>query len=196
MFNTHSHFSHTGLSTLYKEKSIITWAQPMDIHYLSSWLFFYQLLVAAVLSPFIYLLQGNHIFLYEYDSWFCLATTAHRCTFHPYCNLNIGLLIERVWYLIAPIPADRYLLKYCRIFEISFSSHDAPSSNYFEPPLLYQWNNLASIFFLIVTVIRNIERVGRIPAWFFLWKCWRRLALLSRHQSWRVYTLWCSLCNL
>mmetsp|Transcript_3372 Transcript_3372/g.3540 ORF Transcript_3372/g.3540 Transcript_3372/m.3540 type:complete len:273 (+) Transcript_3372:171-989(+) len=47
-----------GLSTLYKEKSIIEWSQPIDIHYLSSWLFLYQFGVAIVLAPLIYMLQG------------------------------------------------------------------------------------------------------------------------------------------
>ena len=47
-----------GFATLYKEKAIIEWSRPMDIHFLSSWLFFYQALVALILAPAIYLLQG------------------------------------------------------------------------------------------------------------------------------------------
>ena len=31
----------------------------MDIHFLSSWLFFYQFLMAVLLSPLIYILQGQ-----------------------------------------------------------------------------------------------------------------------------------------
>jgi CRT-like, chloroquine-resistance transporter-like len=48
-----------GVSTLYKEKSIIAWARPMDIHYLSSWLFMYQFLFSLLLAPFIYYMQGE-----------------------------------------------------------------------------------------------------------------------------------------
>jgi hypothetical protein len=47
-----------GFATLYKEKSIIVWSQPMDIHFLSSWLFFYQSLVLIILSPVLYMFQG------------------------------------------------------------------------------------------------------------------------------------------
>lgn len=47
-----------GIATLYKEKCIIEWGRPLDIHYLSSWLFVYQFGVAMILAPLIYLLQG------------------------------------------------------------------------------------------------------------------------------------------
>lgn len=47
-----------GVSTLYKEKCIIEWMQPIDVHFLSSWLFFYQVVICAILGPAIYLLQG------------------------------------------------------------------------------------------------------------------------------------------
>ena len=47
-----------GLATLYKEREIISWAQPMDIHYLSSWLFLYQSIITLVCGPLIYYLQG------------------------------------------------------------------------------------------------------------------------------------------
>ena len=47
-----------GLGTVLKEKAIIEWSQPLDIHYLSAWLFFYQILSCALFSPLIYLLQG------------------------------------------------------------------------------------------------------------------------------------------
>jgi hypothetical protein len=47
-----------GLGTVTKEKAIIEWSQPLDIHYLSAWLFFYQIVSCALLSPLIYLLQG------------------------------------------------------------------------------------------------------------------------------------------
>ena len=52
-------FYFLGFSALYKEQSIIAWSQPMDIHFLSSWLFFYQFLMAVLLSPLIYILQGQ-----------------------------------------------------------------------------------------------------------------------------------------
>ena len=48
-----------GFSTLYKEKSIISFGRPMDIHYLSSWLFMYQTAITLMLGPIIYLLQGT-----------------------------------------------------------------------------------------------------------------------------------------
>jgi hypothetical protein len=47
-----------GIATLYKEKCIIQWGRPLDIHYLSSWLFVYQFGVALVLAPLIYLFQS------------------------------------------------------------------------------------------------------------------------------------------
>lgn len=47
-----------GLSTLYKEKAITAWSQPIDIHYLSSWLFFYQLVVTFALSILYYIVRG------------------------------------------------------------------------------------------------------------------------------------------
>ena len=47
-----------GLATLYKEKCIIQWAQPLDIHYLSSWLFVYQLLWSLLLAPLIFFMQN------------------------------------------------------------------------------------------------------------------------------------------
>jgi hypothetical protein len=47
-----------GLGTVMKEKAIIEWSQPLDIHYLSAWLFFYQIVSCALMCPLIYLLQG------------------------------------------------------------------------------------------------------------------------------------------
>lgn len=48
-----------GLSTLYKEKALVEWSQPISIHYLSAWLFFYQFLVTLGLSVVFYLVEGN-----------------------------------------------------------------------------------------------------------------------------------------
>ena len=61
MFFSTKLFFFLGFSALYKEQSIIAWSQPMDIHFLSSWLFFYQFLMAVLLSPLIYILQGQEI---------------------------------------------------------------------------------------------------------------------------------------
>lgn len=71
-----------GCSTLYKEKAIIEWMQPMDVHYLSSWLFFYQVLACLVLGPAIYIFQGvsnrnwggfplSSMFINIRDGWSC-----------------------------------------------------------------------------------------------------------------------------
>lgn len=51
-----------GLTTLYKEKCIIQWAQPIDNFYLSSWLFFYQFIVIIMMSMIFYLVAGTVIF--------------------------------------------------------------------------------------------------------------------------------------
>ena len=50
---------HAGLSSLYKEKSIIDYSLPTDIHSMSCWLFFYQFIVALVFFPLFYLCQGE-----------------------------------------------------------------------------------------------------------------------------------------
>ena len=47
-----------GAATLYKEKAIIDWKQPIDVHTLSTWIFFYQTMCVVVLMPAIYVLQG------------------------------------------------------------------------------------------------------------------------------------------
>jgi hypothetical protein len=49
-----------GLAMLYKEKCIVEYGQPLDVYILSSWLFFYQLVMTVLLSPFIYLFQGEY----------------------------------------------------------------------------------------------------------------------------------------
>ena len=48
-----------GLSTLYKENCLVTWAQPVNIYYLSSFLFLYQFFCTFGLSILFYLYQGN-----------------------------------------------------------------------------------------------------------------------------------------
>jgi hypothetical protein len=47
-----------GLATLFKEREIAAFAQPMDIHYLTSALFMHQTAIALVLAPVGYFLQG------------------------------------------------------------------------------------------------------------------------------------------
>lgn len=47
-----------GFANLYKETCIIEWSKPIDIYYLSSWLFAYQCCIALLLSPAIYFLQN------------------------------------------------------------------------------------------------------------------------------------------
>eukprot|EP00603_Paraphysomonas_imperforata_P012710 CAMPEP_0114476802 /NCGR_PEP_ID=MMETSP0104-20121206/14979_1 /TAXON_ID=37642 ORGANISM="Paraphysomonas imperforata, Strain PA2" /NCGR_SAMPLE_ID=MMETSP0104 /ASSEMBLY_ACC=CAM_ASM_000202 /LENGTH=439 /DNA_ID=CAMNT_0001651617 /DNA_START=263 /DNA_END=1582 /DNA_ORIENTATION=+ len=47
-----------GLASLYKEKSIIDYSLPTDIHTMSCWLFFYQFIFALVFFPLFYFLQG------------------------------------------------------------------------------------------------------------------------------------------
>jgi len=47
-----------GLGAMYKEKCIIDFAQPADVHVMSCWLFFYQLLFALLGFPILYVVQG------------------------------------------------------------------------------------------------------------------------------------------
>ena len=49
-----------GFATLFKEKSISLWAQPIDIYYLSAWIFMYQLLFSILLIPILYYSQGTN----------------------------------------------------------------------------------------------------------------------------------------
>lgn len=71
-----------GAASLYKEKAIIDWKQPIDVHSLSTWLFFYQTICVVVLMPAIYMLQGvssnwygfplNSLTINLRDGWTCL----------------------------------------------------------------------------------------------------------------------------
>jgi len=47
-----------GVATLYKERCIIQWSQPIDIHYISVWSYLFQLIYALMFSPLIYLMQN------------------------------------------------------------------------------------------------------------------------------------------
>ena len=60
-----------GLSTLYKEKAIITYAQPLDIHQISAWLFYYQFCFSLFIFPLLYLFQGKRSMI-TIISFFCL----------------------------------------------------------------------------------------------------------------------------
>lgn len=50
-----------GVAALYKEKAIIEYCQPADVHVMSCWLFFYQTLFALMAFPLFYVFQGNRI---------------------------------------------------------------------------------------------------------------------------------------
>lgn len=85
--------SSQGFATLYKEKSIIVWSQPMDIHYLSSWLFFYQCIVAIIAAPLIYLFQGTNMQSHNFP--LCAPTPAPPITnvvvqIHSYTGVSSG----------------------------------------------------------------------------------------------------------
>ncbi len=60
-----------GLSTLYKENSLVAWGQPVDIYYLTSFLFFYQFWITVAFSLIFYLITGKNSlspFQYEFIS--------------------------------------------------------------------------------------------------------------------------------
>ncbi len=52
-----------GLSTLFKEKSVLEFGTPVDMYTLSSALFSYQVVFSIILFPFFYLLQGKKKFV-------------------------------------------------------------------------------------------------------------------------------------
>lgn len=66
-----------GFATLYKERTLVEWAQPIDIHYISSWLFFYQCVASVLLTPVLYLFQGDFIAFLFY--FFILSATLSLC---------------------------------------------------------------------------------------------------------------------
>lgn len=47
-----------GFSTLYKEKALVDWAQPVNIYFLSSRLFLYQFVITLLLSVMFYVYEG------------------------------------------------------------------------------------------------------------------------------------------
>ncbi len=79
-----------GYAMLYKEKCIINFGQPLDVHTLSFWLFLYQLLVTVLLSPLIYLFQGivvefceNYLFMFFIFSSSSIVAVASDWTGFP-----------------------------------------------------------------------------------------------------------------
>lgn len=54
----------SGFVTIYKEKLLIEWSQPINIHFLSSCMFFYQALITFLISLFFYFLQGKELYLF------------------------------------------------------------------------------------------------------------------------------------
>lgn len=48
-----------SVSTLYKEKFLIEFSQPIDLYQLSFWLFSYQSLFMMAISPLVYIFQGS-----------------------------------------------------------------------------------------------------------------------------------------
>lgn len=47
-----------SISTSYKELALIEWCRPVDIHAVSSWLFFYQSLYCILFAPVLFYLSG------------------------------------------------------------------------------------------------------------------------------------------
>ena len=57
-----------SISNSQKEFSLVAWAQPVDFHYISCWLFFYQLIFGILLSPAIFYAQGAKTLLKILDT--------------------------------------------------------------------------------------------------------------------------------
>jgi hypothetical protein len=50
-----------GLSTLYKEQALTAWSRPINLYYLSAYLFFYQFFVTIAFSGLFYSFTGKHL---------------------------------------------------------------------------------------------------------------------------------------
>jgi hypothetical protein len=59
-----------GLSTLYKENSLVSWGQPVNIYYLTSFLFLYQFITMFVMSLLFYFSRGNNLFPFFLSQYF------------------------------------------------------------------------------------------------------------------------------
>ena len=70
-----------GFSTLYKEKCIVSFARPMDEHFMSTWLFMYQTVFTALLSPILYIFQGvtSHFGAFPMDTFFENISNSLSC---------------------------------------------------------------------------------------------------------------------
>jgi hypothetical protein len=53
-------------STSHKEYALISWSQPLDIHTISCWVYFYQLVFGIVCSPIVFYLQCM-LYLHTYS---------------------------------------------------------------------------------------------------------------------------------
>ena len=49
-----------GVSTLYKENALASWSRPINLYYLSAYLFLYQFFVAIVISVLFYTISGMY----------------------------------------------------------------------------------------------------------------------------------------
>lgn len=69
-----------GLSSLYKENIVMyNTTTPLDVHYISMWLFLYQFGITAFSMYVIYLVQGKFISLLSYVITFHHDIFAYRC---------------------------------------------------------------------------------------------------------------------
>lgn len=61
-----------GLSTLYKEQALAAWSRPINLYYLSAYLFFYQFFVTIAFSAVFYgLFSDANMFHSFYYGWMC-----------------------------------------------------------------------------------------------------------------------------
>lgn len=96
-----------GLGTVYKEMAIIEWSQPLDIHYMNMWLFFYQSIAGILFAPVIYMFSGvsdrwNGFPLHSlprniHDGWICFFGSEEVHSSQEYdtsdCECQYALLI-------------------------------------------------------------------------------------------------------
>lgn len=83
-----------GWSNLYKEYSVTSWKEPMDIHFLTSWLYIYQLLFSVLAAPLFFYFQNVSV-IYEsvpvdnnlLDGYNMSATTAANHKYEHYSHV-------------------------------------------------------------------------------------------------------------
>lgn len=113
-----------GLSTLMKEKALVEWSQPIDIYYLSSWLFFYQFLITVMFSVLFYLyeaifgIQGS-IWRSFYYGWNCFLGFTPSASSRDddsiqfiNCNGSFILITTYVFATFAVLAAINVVLQY------------------------------------------------------------------------------------